>query len=206
MSFIQTDSCTTKLRTAIAPEELDIVLMLQCLVGWAGEGLTDPPRLNWWSTQLLDEWGGEDLFKRLLPRTFEWALLEATRKVAIQADRRKRTSLAQPDRVCTVFFWGFEIDEKLEERLLLHKQNCSQPYDVFDFPLVLKKDFEEKAFEQAVQKLNLEVKYKIVPEGREIKGEIPESIADAAKNLVSGLIPFSDKYPMPFYRVEEKAI
>ncbi|MCC0179870.1 BrxE family protein, partial [Waterburya agarophytonicola K14] len=56
--------------------------MLQFFVAWAGEGLTDPSRLNWWSTQLLDEWGGEDLFKRLLPRTFEWALLEATRQVA----------------------------------------------------------------------------------------------------------------------------
>lgn len=205
MSFIQTDLDTTKLRTAIAPEELDAVLMLQCLVGWTGEGLTDPPRLNWWSTQLLDEWGGEDLFKRLLPRTFEWALLEATRKVAIQADRRKRTSLAQPDRVCTLFFWGFGIDEKLEERLLLHKQNCSQPYDVLNFPLDLKEEFEEKAFKEAIRSLDSEISFRIVPEGREIRGEIPESIAHAAKNLVFGLIPLTDKYPMPFYRVEEKA-
>ena len=192
--------------SAIAPEELDAVLMLQFFIAWAGEGLTDPPRLNWWSTQLLDEWGGEDLFKRLLPRTFEWALLEATRKVAIQADGRKRLNLAQPDRVCTLFFWGFGIDEKLEERLLFHKQDCSQADNVLNFPLDLKNDFEKKAFKQAIQKLNPEVEYKIVPERREIKGTTPESIADAAKNLVSGLIPLADKYPMPFYRMEEKAI
>lgn len=206
MSFIQTDSDTTKLETAIAPEELDVVLMLQCLVGWAGEGLTDPPRLNWWSTQLLDEWGGEDLFKRLFPRTFEWALLEATRKVAIQLDRRKRTSLAQPDCVCTLFFWGFGIDEKLEERLILHKQNRNQPYDVLNFPLDLREEFEEKAFKEAIQSLNSEIAFKIVPEGREIKQTIPESIADAAKNLISGLIPISGEYPMPFYRIQEKAV
>lgn len=205
MSFIQTDLDTTKLRTAIAPEELDVVLMLQCLVSWAGEGLTDPPRLNWWSTQLLDEWGGEDLFKRLFPKTSEWALLEATRKVAIQIDRQKRLNLAQSDRVCTLFFWGFGIDEKLEERLLLHKQNCSQPYDVLNFPLDLQEDFEEKAFKEAIQSLDSEISFRIVPEGREMRGTIPKSIAHAAKNLVSGLIPLTDKYPMPFYRVEEKA-
>lgn len=124
--------------SAIAPEELDAVLMLQFFIAWAGEGLTEPPRLNWWSTQLLDKWGGEDLFKRLLPRTFEWALLEATRQVAMQADKQKRLNLAQPDRVCTLFFWGFGIDEQLEERLSLHKQNDSQPLDVLSFLLDLK--------------------------------------------------------------------
>ncbi|MDJ0745661.1 MAG: BREX-6 system BrxE protein [Xenococcaceae cyanobacterium MO_167.B27] len=205
MSFIQTEIETEQLKNKIAPEELDVVLMLQFFVSWAGERLTDPSRLGWWSTQLLDEWGGEDLFKRLFPITFEWALLEAVRKVAIQADKQKRINLAQPDNVCTLFFWGFGIDEKLEERLSFHKQNASNPYDILNFPLDLKEDFEEKVFEQAIQKFNPEVKYKIVPEGREIKGVIPELIADAAKNLVSGLIPLADRYPMPFYRIQEKA-
>ncbi len=123
------------------------------------------------------------------------------RKVAIQVERQKRINLAQPDNVCTLFFWGFGIDEKLEERLSFHKQNASNPYDILTFPLNIKEDFEEKVFEQAIQKFNPEVKYKIVPEGREIKGVIPELIADAAKNLVSGLIPFADRYPMPFYRI-----
>ena len=65
--------------------------------------------------------------------------MEATRQVAMQADKQKRLNLAQPDRVCTLFFWGFGIDEKLEERLLLHKQNRSQPYNLLNFPLDLKK-------------------------------------------------------------------
>ncbi len=56
MSFIQTDTEAEKLRNAIALEELDVVLMLQFVVSWAGEGkgLTELSRLNWWSTQLLD--------------------------------------------------------------------------------------------------------------------------------------------------------
>lgn len=206
MSFIQTDTGTEQLKSKIAPEELDVVLMLQLFISWAGEGLTDPPRLGWWSTQLLDEWGGEDLFKRLLPRTFEWALLEATRKATIQQDRQKRTNLAQSDRVRTLFFWGFDIDEKLEERLSFYKQNGSKPENVLNFPLDLRKEFETKAFEQAIQSLCSKTTYKIVPEGREIKELIPESLAEAAKNLVSGLIPLADKYPMPFYRMKEKTV
>jgi hypothetical protein len=204
LSFIQTDTGTKKLVSAIASKELDVVLMLQLFISWAGEGLTEPPRLGWWSTQLLDEWGGENLFRRLFPRTFEWALLEAVRKVAIQADRQKRTNLAQPDEVRTIFFWGFGIDEKLEERLSFHRQNGSKPHDVLNFPLDLKEEFDKKAFEQAIQTLNSKIQCKIVPEGREIKEAIPELITDAAKNLVSGLIPLVDKYPMPFYRVQEK--
>ncbi len=68
MSFIQNDIETEKYKNKTTPEELDAVLMLQFFIAWAGEGLTDPSRLGWWSTQLLDEWGGEDLFKRLFPR------------------------------------------------------------------------------------------------------------------------------------------
>lgn len=180
--------------------------MLQLFVSWSGEGLSDPPRLNWWNTQLLDEWGGEDLFKRLLPRTFEWALLEATRKASIKVDSKKRANLAKPDEVRTLFFWGFGIDEKLEERLSFHKQNGSKPQEVLGFPLNLNDDFKQRTFEVTIQNFNSEIQYKIVPEGREIKEAIPESLAQAAKNLVSGLIPLVDQYPMPFYRIQEKTV
>ena len=171
MSFIQTDTEAEKLRNAIALEELDVVLMLQFVVSWAGEGkgLTELSRLNWWSTQLLDEDTGGDFFKRLLPRKSEWALLEAARKVAIRVDEQKRINLAQPDKVRTLFFWGFGIDEKLQERLTFHKENGDKPQNILDFPLDLKEEFEEKVFEQAIQTLGKQVEFKIVPEGREIK-------------------------------------
>lgn len=206
MSFIQTTTGTKNSSSAIAPEELDAVLMLQFFIAWAGEGLTEPPRLGWWSTQLLDEDTGVDFFKRLFPRTFDWALLEATRKVAIQVDRQKRLNLAQPDHVCTLFFWGFGTDENLQERLTFHKENSGKPQDILNFPLDMKEDFAEKIFKEAIQNFGLEVEFKIVPEGREIKKTMPESIAEAAKNLVSGLIPLADKYPMPFYRLKEQTV
>lgn len=76
------------------PAVLDEVLSLQLLVAWAGEGKTDPPRLGWWRTSLVDEFGGEDLFARLMPRTWRWAVLEAARTAARIADAEARAHAA----------------------------------------------------------------------------------------------------------------
>jgi hypothetical protein len=43
------------------------LLTLQLLVAWAGEALSDPPRLGWWRTMLVDELGGGDLCQRAEP-------------------------------------------------------------------------------------------------------------------------------------------
>jgi len=45
----------------IAPDILDRILSFQVLVAWAGEGLSDPPRLSWWRTDMVDKGGGEYL-------------------------------------------------------------------------------------------------------------------------------------------------
>ena len=43
---------------------LDKILALQIMVAWAGEGACEPKRLDWWRTDLIDEYGGGDLFTR----------------------------------------------------------------------------------------------------------------------------------------------
>ena len=58
---------------------LDLLLTAQIAVAWAGEGhVGDEPRLGWWRSNLTSEFGGLDLFERLLPRTFRWASYQAT--------------------------------------------------------------------------------------------------------------------------------
>ena len=52
----------------LPPHALDAILALQLTVAWAGEGLSDPKRLDWWRTDLVDALGGGDLFARLLPK------------------------------------------------------------------------------------------------------------------------------------------
>ena len=69
--------------------ELDALLTAQIAVAWAGEG-GDEPRLGWWRTDLVDEYGGEDLFARLLPHTARWAVLQAVREAARRTDARLR--------------------------------------------------------------------------------------------------------------------
>ncbi|MCY7406400.1 MAG: BREX-6 system BrxE protein, partial [Alkalinema sp. CAN_BIN05] len=75
---------------------LDSLLSLQLLVAWSGEGLSEPKRLNWWRTDLVDEGGGGDFLLRLLPKTHQWAALSAVRQAAIQVDRQMRLESSNP--------------------------------------------------------------------------------------------------------------
>jgi hypothetical protein len=78
---------------------------------WAGEKNARPQRLGWWRTDILDETGAGDLLSRLTPRTQEWAALEAVREAARSVDERTRRRSATPDRILTLFHFGFELDE-----------------------------------------------------------------------------------------------
>ncbi len=48
-------------------------------VAWAGEAQSQPRRLGWWRTDLVDQDGGAGLLHDLLPQTWRWASLEAVR-------------------------------------------------------------------------------------------------------------------------------
>ena len=45
---------------SIPDSVLDDILTLQLTVAWAGEGLCEPKRLDWWKTDVIDEMGGGD--------------------------------------------------------------------------------------------------------------------------------------------------
>lgn len=184
------------------PQALDAMLALQLTVAWAGEGLADPQRLDWWRTDLVDALGGGDLFARLLPKTHRWASLDAVRKAAIQVDREARLGMAQPDQVRTLFFWGFAIEERLAEQLALHKRSGKDPLDVLPFPLHLDAAFARTAVEEALRLPRHEVGYKVVPGGRELTGVLPEAPELRARHLAAALLPLADAYPVPFFRVE----
>ncbi len=52
-----------------ATQHLDELLELQLAVAWAGESDTEPGRLGWWRTAMCDEFGGENLMRRVGPNT-----------------------------------------------------------------------------------------------------------------------------------------
>ena len=185
---------------------IDKILTLQIMVAWAGEGGCEPKRLDWWRTNLIDEYGGGDLLQRLLPKTHLWASLEAVRLATIQVDRRKRQEMAQPDTVRSLFFWGFEIDEKLAERLAFHKQNKNKltPLEALPyFTINITQPFSETEFEEAIRIPNQKINFTVVPNGREIVGEIVTDLELRAKKLAAALLPLTDSYTMPFYRLQD---
>ena len=186
----------------ISTSTLDTVLALQITVAWAGEGLCEPKRLDWWRTDLVDEAGGGDLFRRLLPKTHQWASLEAVRAAAVQVDRREREKLAKPDALRTLFFWGVLLDEQLNDRLADHKRNASlKPSELLPLPLKFGASFDRSAFEAALSPSNGKINSTVVPGGRLLTDEGTERLEMKAKKLAAALFPLVDSYPMPMYRV-----
>src|SRR5688572_15591355 len=116
---------------------LDAILALQFTVAWAGEGRSSPRRLGWWETDLVSEDGGGDFLARLLPRTHAWASLEAVREAARRVDARGRGRMPEPERVRTLYFFGFELDERLRERIAAHKRSGASPEDVLPLAFAL---------------------------------------------------------------------
>ena len=189
----------------ICASTLDAILALQMTIAWAEEGLCEPKRLDWWRTDLIDEAGGGDLLKRLLPKTHQWVALEAVRSAAIQIDRRERAKLAKPDALRTLFFWGVLVDEQLSNRLAEHKLNASSqmPSAVLPLPIELGVSFDRTAFEAVLRISDGKVETKVVPGGRLLVETGTEDLEIKAKKLAAALLPLANNYPMPMYRISE---
>ena len=182
---------------------LDAILALQLSVAWAGEARSQPPRLGWWQTDLVDAEGGGDLLARLAPRTHAWAALEAVREAARRVDERARRRSGTPDRLVTLFQLGFELDEHLDERLAVHRRGHATPADALGSALAITSRFDAAAFERFVRQSGPASNVDISPEGRLIQGATPADPVERVQQLVAALAPFQPEYPMPHYRIQE---
>lgn len=185
----------------LARSVLDQILTLQLLVAWAGEGNTDPPRLGWWRTSLVDEFGGEDLFRRLTPRTWRWAVLEATRAAARTVDAEMRSHAADGDQLVSLFHLGFVVDEQLDDRLAELKRSTADPAEVLPQLGAMAKPWDAAGFLQELSAL-AEVSIAASSLGRRLKGEMPSDPAAAARMLAAALAPVGDRYPAPYFKAE----
>jgi len=109
-----------------AVSELDSLLTIQLIIGWAGESGEDR-RLGWWRSDLSSEFGGADLFARVVPRTWRWAVLQGAREAGRRRDAELRAHDHDPDRLLTIFRFGFEADARIEERLQDLKRSSADP-------------------------------------------------------------------------------
>lgn len=177
------------------PRTLDTILALQLTVGWAGEKAEAPERLGWWNTDLTDAMAGGDLFARLLPRTFVWAGLELAREAALRADRGARSQLARPDEVCTLFHFGFELDEALADRLQHHKRHAGSPDAALGSLWGVRDSWERASFEEYLSRCG-QAPVEETPAGRRVK-KLPTEPLAAARALAGALLPLGDRYPFP---------
>ena len=181
---------------------LDAVLSLQLTVAWAGEGRSEPRRLGWWDTDLIDPAGGGDFFTRLAPKTHPWAAIEAARHAARLVDVAARKKMADPDAVRTLYFLGFELDEALTDRLAALKRELRPPHQALPLPLDLGASFAKDALERSLTGHEGPTAFSVVPGGRQLAGSPPAEADVMVKRLASALLPFTGAYPLPFYRVK----
>ena len=184
----------------IATSVLDKILASQIVVAWAGESGEEEPRLGWWKTDLKSEFGGEDLFRRLLPNTSEWAVLQAIREAARRKDLQLRSEDHDADLLLTLFSLGFIVDERLDERFQELKRSGQSPMAALpQMQDVISDEWNPDGFLEWLDGHG-SVDFTKVPAGRRLKGKTPESLALLVDHFLAGLKPISDEYPMPHYR------
>lgn len=180
--------------------EIDGILATQLVVAWAGEGRSEPKRFGWWETDLVDEAGGGDLLARLAPRTHRWGSLELIREAARRVDARARGKHGDPDKLRTIFFLGFELDEKIADRLSELKRQGKAPEEVLPLPFKLGAEFKQDEVAAELAKAGKVAFDKVPPVGRQLKGGIPSSAAEMVRKLAAALLPVADEYPLPFFK------
>lgn len=180
--------------------QLDHILTFQVAIAWAGEANSDPPRMGWWRTALCDEFGGEDLLRRLTPKTWQWAALEACRAAAKKVDGAARKSADDADNVVSLYRLGFEVDERLDERFLELKQGRVHPTEALPDLKELFSGWSKEGFESWLKQWG-SADYTATATGRRLKPEMPENLSAAASQLVAALLPLTDRYTLPHFRV-----
>ena len=187
--------------TTIAPADLDAALAAQLDVAWAGERR----RLGWWHSDMTDEYGGVDLLARLAPRTAEWSALEAARRAARRWDAQGRRTASNADDLVSLFRFGFQRDELLDERLRALKRAGVPPLDALSAlhasPLAagIRAPLDRDAFTEWVT-AHGSVTTQATPIGRRITDKRPDALGGMVRHLVAALAPLDDRYPLPYWR------
>lgn len=186
----------------ILASELDLLLASQVAVAWAGEnGMGgDERRLGWWRSDLVSEYGGQDLFKRLLPHTWRWGMLQGVREVARRRDAQLRGQDHDPDRIVSLYRLGFEIDERVEQRWQDLKRSGKSPLEALPaLRELLDEPWDSDRFGDWIQGHG-EANFVKTPIGCRLRGAEPPSLDATVRSLVAGLWPLADEYPLPHYR------
>jgi hypothetical protein len=184
--------------SALPSSALDHILTAQLAVAWAGEG-GESPRLGWWKTFMVDPDGGLALFEGLTPATHRWVVFQGAREAARRVDAAMRARDHDPDRLYSLYRFGFEIDERVDERLQDHKRAGADPFVV----LPGLKELCEPPWSAAhfAEWVAGHGSVNSVPglAGRRLTGTPPSDVETRVRSLIAALHPASPTYPSPHY-------
>ena len=184
----------------ITPVGVDRALTAQLVVAWAGERDEGRARLGWWATDLVSEFGGEDLFKRLLPATWAWATLQGAREAARRHDAAARGADHAPDQLWSLFHLGPEADERIDERLRELKSGGRSPADALPgLQPWIGHDFDQASFEAWLGGRRA-ARATDTPTGRLLDGLELSGLEPLVDALLAGLLPLPKQYPLPHVR------
>jgi len=110
--------------------------------------------------------------------------------------------MADPDQIRSIYFLGFDVDERLAERLAELKRSGAIPARALPLPLELGAPFSADNFTKALGSGAKPPAYDVVPGGRQLRGAMPLRLDEAVRSLAAALVPLPDKYPLPFFRVK----
>jgi hypothetical protein len=127
--------------------------------------------------------------------------LEAVREAARQIDNKARERHGQADRLRSLYFLGCEADEKLADRLAVHKRDGQPPAEVLPLPFALGNAWDRDKVLAVFAKGGRVAFEAVPPVGRQLKGPMPTSAIEVVRALVAALATPADEYPFPFYRV-----
>lgn len=194
-------SLTRAARVPIPISEIEHALTAQLVVAWAGES-GEAKRLGWWRSDLVSEFGGKDLFRRLLPSTGEWAVLQGAREAARRKDAELRRQDHDPDRIVSLFSFGFELDERIDERLQDLKRSGRAPQEALPgLAGSIELAWNRERFFDWVRGHG-EAETTATPIGRRVKGNPPTNLDQLVLRLVGALAPLADNYPLPHFKRE----
>ena len=150
---------------------------------------------------MSDEFAGEDLMRRLTPKTWCWAALETTRAAAVAVDAASRSRAEDADNLISLFRFGFELDERLGDRLLELKQAGPEPAEALPrLGQLISDGWSKDGFATWLRQLG-KVSFTKTATGRRLVGSMPQDSVIAASHLAAALLPLDSLYPLPHFRL-----
>lgn len=149
---------------------------------------------------MASEFGGEDLFRRMLPNTWRWAVLTAAREAARRTDAESRREAHDADAFLSLFSLGADVDRRLDERLAdLTRSGQAPEIALPGLEPWLGKPFDREAFAAWVGEHG-EPATAQSPVGRRLRGAPPDDLEAAIRGLVAALSPLGPGYPLPHFK------